>query len=564
MKVRIPMMVDDARFAPLGRPELIEGFDINREAYFLDGPATERVTVLDRDESTKLPLSCKFCPPTKGRVLGRYDLVNPVDTTSRAFNQVSVFATVLKTIYMYEEPDTLGRRIRWAFDSPQLIILPRAGTNENAFYSRAARSLKFYSFPSHQLPHHIVHTSLARDIVAHETGHAILDGIAPSLWDAITPQSLALHEAIADLTALLISMRSRTLSKAVLKSTKGSIQHSTHFSAIAEEFGFASGSGALRDLKNDLSMSDVDASRPHDLSQVLTGALYSVLIKMHDERKKVAAARKGSSEYSVSGYALYGAAQHFKRMILRALDYLPPGEASFADYGRAILAADQASHPDDAQERGWLIEEFVRRGIVADRSVLDTRLPDDEESEWSKGVDLAALADDDQAAHQFVGSARGRQLLGIPDGIPFQVEPRLRVTKTYYHRISDQMVDTEEVQECLFKVCWPQDEPNPLGPPYPPKRTITVGTTLSWDWNTGRLRALLTSDHRARPQEEAEQKAERDLFMRRLRENGYLQGTRRAMALNDEDASCTMTADVIGDSVRLRGVGQMLHLDGEL
>lgn len=564
MKVRILMMVDDARFAPLGRSELIEGFDIDREACFLDGPATDRVIVLDRDQATGQLLACKFCLPAKGRILGRYDIPCPVDTTSRAFNQVSVFATVLKTIYMYEEPDTLGRRIRWAFDSPQLIIVPRSGIDENAFYSRAARSLKFYSFPSHQNSHHMVHTSLARDIVAHETGHAILDGIAPRLWDAITPQSLALHEAIADLTALLVSMRSRTLSKAVLKSTKGSIEHSTHFSAIAEEFGFASGSGALRDLKNDLSMSDVDASRPHDLSQVLTGALYSVLIKMHDGRKKVTAARKEISEYSVSGYALYGAAQHFKRMILRALDYLPPGEASFADYGRAILAADQASHPDDAQEREWLIEEFVRRGIVADQNALDVRLPGDGKSDWSEGVDRAALADDDRAVHQFAGSAHGRQLFGIPDDVPFHVEPRLRVTKTYYHRVSDQVVDTEEVQECLFKVCWQQEEPNPLGPAHPPKRAITVGTTLSWDWNTGRLRALLTSDHRARPQEEAEQQAGRDLFMRRLWEDGYLQGGRRAMALNDEDESCTLTADIIGDSVRLRGVGQMLHLAGEL
>ena len=57
-------------------------------------------------------------------------------------------------------------------------------------------------------------------------------------------------------------------------------------------------------------------------------------------------------------------------MIFRALDYLPPGEASFADYGRAILASDQASYPDDDQERRWITEEFVRRHIVPAASVL--------------------------------------------------------------------------------------------------------------------------------------------------------------------------------------------------
>jgi hypothetical protein len=40
---------------------------------------------------------------------------------------VSVFGAVHKTIRMFEEPDVLDRRVVWAFDAPQLLVVPRAG-----------------------------------------------------------------------------------------------------------------------------------------------------------------------------------------------------------------------------------------------------------------------------------------------------------------------------------------------------------------------------------------------------------------------------------------------------
>lgn len=56
--------------------------------------------------------------------------------------------------------------------------------------------------------------------------------------------------------------------------------------------------------------------------------------------------------------------------VFRALDYLPPGDISFADYGRAIIAADQAIYPDRTQEREWVIEEFVKCEIAAGAAAL--------------------------------------------------------------------------------------------------------------------------------------------------------------------------------------------------
>ena len=107
---------------------------------------------------------------------------------------------------MFEEGDTLGRRLNWGFNGPQLLIVPVAGEWANAFYEREAHCLQFFYFNSQQAGQR-VYTALSHDIVSHETGHAILDGIAPDLYHSITPQSLALHEGIADLVALVIAFR---------------------------------------------------------------------------------------------------------------------------------------------------------------------------------------------------------------------------------------------------------------------------------------------------------------------------------------------------------------------
>jgi hypothetical protein len=128
MKVRVVMLVQDPMTAKYQGLPGQEGFEITREDFFLDGPVTHRVAVLDFDPKTgELLPGAAFLPPSPHHTLGRYHIARKGDFYARDFNQVSVFATVLKTIYMYEEKDNLGRPLTWAFDGPQLLVIPRAG-----------------------------------------------------------------------------------------------------------------------------------------------------------------------------------------------------------------------------------------------------------------------------------------------------------------------------------------------------------------------------------------------------------------------------------------------------
>jgi hypothetical protein len=356
----------------------------------------------------------------------------------------------------------------------------------------------------------------------------------------------------------------------VLDRTGGSIESSTEFSAVAEEFGsalYGTGlAGYLRNLYNQKTLDPQDTTRdargkpnrvtrtePHVLCEVLTGALYTVMVKLHSALKQELAARENKSEFSISGKALAVGAERFKRMILRALDYLPPGEISFADYGRAILAADQASHPEDGQEREWLRQEFIHRKMIpGPRSLeVETHLSDPA----LDGLDLQDLLESDWAAYQFANDHR--DLLFIPPGIPFQVERRMKVTKRYYHRTGQQ-----EVSECLFKVWWYTTEQNQVGDQFPKARRIAVGTTLAIDWETHTLRARLTSDRTSFPDEGEEQLQDRDRFLRHLAEQDILRASQDALGPDGRPLRAVIGAEDIHGVMRVKSMARMLHIIG--
>jgi hypothetical protein len=546
VKARLPMMLDDPQTSKYAGLDDFEMFDTRDEDFFLDGPVSRRVAVLDFDAATGAVLpGARFVDPGK-RKLGSYDCPAEEGIFGRSFQQVSAFATVLRTMYMYEEPDALGRKLTWAFGAPQLLVVPRAGEMPNAFYERESHSLQLFYISRGDKPPACA--CLSRDIIAHETGHAILDGIAPDLYNSLTPQSLALHEAIADLTALLMSFRSNKLRQAVLKATNGSIADSSAFSTVAPEFGQARDPAMryLRSLLNNKTLDREDKSldengipnrvnryEPHSLSEALSGALYTVMVRIHGSL---------ATDYSASGKALFVGGERFKRMILRALDYLPPGEVSFGDYGRAILAADQAAHPRDGQERQWICDEFVRRALVPDKAALEVET--NVRYRPLAKVDLQTLADSDWVAYRFAD--KNRELLNIPAGIPFRVRPRLDTTKLYYRTRG---ADPEPIRELIFKVSWDLEEPNGAGAPplqIPEKRQITVGTTLAIDWETRTVRARLTS------QWQGEQKSDRDEMLRKLAAAGAL----------SEASGSGLHVEASSGLMRVRGTARMLHVAG--
>ncbi|MEJ2517639.1 MAG: hypothetical protein P8Y82_06520, partial [Methyloceanibacter sp.] len=202
----------------------------------------------------------------------------------------------------------------------------------------------------------MIMTALSHDIVAHETTHAILDGLAPDLYDATSPESLALHEAIADLAAIFLTLLDDMIVWSILNITSTALDTYEVLGRIAEEFGhdirLGENADFLRSADNrfglpgmtaDSNIESIDYHSPHDCSQVLTGAVFRVF-------RRHAESLSGNTEKKI-----HRAARDTCRLIFPALDLLPPGEVSFADFGRCIVAQANISGRGAKLAR-WLCE----------------------------------------------------------------------------------------------------------------------------------------------------------------------------------------------------------------
>lgn len=566
--VKLKYMDAEPGRAPNGAKTRMQGWEYTATEPLLGGPVSRRVAVIDLDPETGSVMpGARFVPP-KGRAQGLYEIKDELAFEAADFMQVSVFTAVMKMMSIFEAQDVLGRKLSWAFDGEQLLVVPRAGKMPNAFYHRDSRSLQFFFVDDPKQPGKFVYTCLSPDIVAHETTHAILDGIAPDLYNATSPQSLAMHEAIADLGAVMLAVRTDRLLRQVMIDTGGNLRKAEPFNQIARQFGEALyGEGRpLRDLNNKASMfrpGDLDLNEPHELSTVLTGALYAMLVadyeeirrkdfqeKLVKERQKRKEARlpaptreeKDKICFSVSGFALFKATEKFKRIAFRALDYLPPGEISFADYGRAMVAADTYSNPEDSEPRDFIKAEFLRRGMVDDAGSLD---PVDPSFDLPADLDLEQLARSDWAAYQF--AEKWRKKLLIPANIPFEVRPRLDVSRKTWRKNGQPAV----ARALLFKTAWQSTQEFQVGDFFH-EVAVTRGTALAIDWETRKVCTLLSTspDH---PSQRDASTSRNDAMRKAFLTSNIADGVLEFGSPN---------VQIQNGTLRIRAMGQMLHMMG--
>jgi Subtilase family len=400
------------------------------------GPIGEYIEVIDVDPASQ----CCYAP---------VDLNHPHVLTQSGrvpseacpqFHQQMAYAVAMKTIEHFER--ALGRVSLWAPHErrndkgetissefvQRLRIYPHALRAKNAYYSpdRKALLLGYFTVSTTKvgtnLPGGVVCTATSHDIIAHETTHALLDGLHRRFREPTNPDVFAFHEAFADIVALFQHFTLPEALRHQIAATRGHLEKQNLLGQLAGQFGQATGRyGALRDylgkvVKVPLNPGDdigeyddedddgsndrkpekprmkeiwvrrkpkqcdyakaKEANEPHRLGAVLVSAVFDAFLHIYKVRTadllRLATGGTGILPDGAISVDLVDrlareaskVAEHVLNICIRALDYCPPVDLVFGEYLRALITADTDLVPNDRYGyRTAFIEAFRNRGI---------------------------------------------------------------------------------------------------------------------------------------------------------------------------------------------------------
>lgn len=374
-------------------------YDIPWERNLKPGPCGEYIEVIDYD-----PASGGFYQPVDLDALHllAQDGLAPSEGNPM-FHQQMAYAVAMATVERFEH--ALGRRLFWSprMDGPddsgyvgQLRIYPHALRQQNAYYDPSRKALLFGYFPAADTdpgriyPGGMIFTCLSQDIVAHETTHAVLDGLHRSLLTASNADSLAFHEAFADLVALFQHFSMPTVLRQQIAKARADLRSQNLLAELAVQFGRATGRyGALRSAIAHYDAASatwqrekadpaalLSAQEAHERGAILVAAVFDAFLKIYERRTadllRIATGGSGLLPAGALHPDLVGrladeaakTAGHMLTLCIRALDYCPPVSLTFGDYLRALITADFEVVPDDPLGyRVAVVEAFRARGI---------------------------------------------------------------------------------------------------------------------------------------------------------------------------------------------------------
>jgi hypothetical protein len=281
------------------------------------------------------------------------------------YHAMNAYAIVMRTLLRFEF--ALGRRVGWGIRGHQLKIVPHAFEEANSFYSPDLEALLF-GYVRDSPP---MFLCLSHDVVVHEATHALLDGLRGKFKAPSSPDQSALHEAFADIVALLsVFALPEVLRHLVRRFGDGRddfvAKSALTWQALADSalFGLADNMRAdasglrVNALRRSVTIEpdpnilrSLEFQEEHRRGEVLVGAVMRTFLGAWVARIQRLGGEDPDALVDLGRAAEDGAdiADLLLTMAIRAIDYTPPIHIEFADFLSAMLTADAEVRADDSR-----------------------------------------------------------------------------------------------------------------------------------------------------------------------------------------------------------------------
>jgi hypothetical protein len=350
------------------------------------GPWGYRAHVVDYDSSTgSLYRPIKYPPLKNDQDRDGDPFMKATDAqllSNPNFHAQNAYAIVMRILSRFEF--ALGRRVSWGFYGHQIKVAPHAFADANAFYSEDDQALMFGYFPGRE---RMVFCCLSHDIVAHETAHALLDGLRQRYTDPSSPEQGAFHEGFADVVALLSVFALPDIVETIIdlnspdRNPNQIARNNLTIDALRTSLllGLAKEMGQeLPTLRGDVLRRSValkpsreyikqaEFLEPHRRGEIFVAAVMNAFLTVWAKRLEslgqVAPGRLDRGRVVEEGSMI---ADYLLTMVIRALDYTPPVNLEFCDFLSAVLSSDREINPNDSRYRfrDTLRESLVSYGI---------------------------------------------------------------------------------------------------------------------------------------------------------------------------------------------------------
>ncbi len=319
--------------------------------------ASDRVRITDAREHAKPDAHGNYLEPEHGD----------------GISQVNALVFTNETLNLFEE--YRGSDIAWATRSQQITVVPHKQEGRNAYYSRWGGGTAYFYSHSPGLDT-VMKTANSTDVVSHETGHAMLDGLRPGYFGTHDLETGAFHEAFGDCAAMLMNMRLPVNHDKVMEASGGSLRNTNVISSLAEEFGAAVRFDNddpsddhkiwLRTALNDFTYKDPSELPPgrgddnnmgaqvHSFSRLFSGAFYDAVESVY--MQSIYDDKQCPKEALTTTEKVLGP------LLVRSIEGGSTSKARFKELALGMIAADKAQN--DGKYSDGLKNVFLKRKII--------------------------------------------------------------------------------------------------------------------------------------------------------------------------------------------------------